>query len=335
MDNEPSPGDVLLIDVNQNCTVETSRLERVMTGGKKGLGHIRSGVKRSSNAVLSVAGSVLNGDDKEPSSRESFESLELVKQSKDLVIDTVVENQRGFFMLSYPFFSADSLMPFDPGPWTNKSGQTVYGCIDDFLLPDKTWRWKWKRWYVDMSLDIDDQGWAYSWRFGSNSWHGNHIWFRSFTRRRNWLRLRQKIRSDPDEITEAPFLTMSETIENEDTRQLVIESLLTDLDACRLDREKLQIIVSILSDQQKLESIRLIARHMDQIIAKLQYQDSLLKLLGRIEPLSQQSDTEYQKHINDIINQLGNPSSKKYFNDSKDSPQTGIFHSASTRKNGI
>ena len=44
-----------------------------------------------------------------------------------------------------------------------------------------------------MGYDVDDQGWSYAFNFGSNSrWHGSHVWFHSFVRRRRWIRLRRR-----------------------------------------------------------------------------------------------------------------------------------------------
>lgn len=45
-----------------------------------------------------------------------------------------------------------------------------------------------------MTQDVDEEGWAYSFSFNpAFSWHGNHVWFHSFVRRRRWLRKRVKI----------------------------------------------------------------------------------------------------------------------------------------------
>ncbi|ANB12788.1 hypothetical protein AWJ20_1058 [Sugiyamaella lignohabitans] len=110
-------------------------------------------------------------------------------------VDTVVENQRGWFFMGYPFFSDKSLFPLDPHNWTTGQGRALNGGMNDYSLPDFTWEWLWKRWYVDMSGDVDDQGWKYSWRFRSRNWHGTHVWFRSFVRKRTWKRIRRKVDS--------------------------------------------------------------------------------------------------------------------------------------------
>jgi len=47
---------------------------------------------------------------------------------------------------------------------------------------------------VDMTSDVDEEGWEYSFSFSpAFAWHGNHVWFHSFVRRRRWLRKRVKL----------------------------------------------------------------------------------------------------------------------------------------------
>lgn len=47
---------------------------------------------------------------------------------------------------------------------------------------------------MDMTEDVDENGWAYSFSFSpAFAWHGNHVWFHSFVRRRRWLRKRVKL----------------------------------------------------------------------------------------------------------------------------------------------
>lgn len=59
--------------------------------------------------------------------------------------------------------------------------------------------WAWKSWYVDMTADVDEEGWMYSFSFSPTfAWHGNHVWFHSFVRRRRWLRKRIKLPSSGD-----------------------------------------------------------------------------------------------------------------------------------------
>ncbi|RPB17142.1 hypothetical protein P167DRAFT_569624, partial [Morchella conica CCBAS932] len=109
-------------------------------------------------------------------------------------IDILYENQRGMFVCGIPLFSAKGLLNFDPGPWQNKHHHDSAVSIVNAQVPDPSWAWAWKTWYVDMTTDVDEEGWTYSFSFSpAFSWHGTHIWFHSFVRRRRWLRKRIKL----------------------------------------------------------------------------------------------------------------------------------------------
>lgn len=113
-------------------------------------------------------------------------------------VHVLIENQRGWFILGFPFFSSNMLVPTDPKSWTcGATGRPAPGDISSYPLPDPTWDWTWSRWYVDMAYDVDDQGWSYSWRFRSDTWHGSHVWFHSFVRRRRWIRVCHRNVSTP------------------------------------------------------------------------------------------------------------------------------------------
>ncbi|PYH89442.1 hypothetical protein BO71DRAFT_434783 [Aspergillus ellipticus CBS 707.79] len=107
-------------------------------------------------------------------------------------LDILYENQRGWFFFGIPLYSHSSLLNFDPTAWITADGRDSPVNITNAQLPDPSWEWVWKNWYVDMSGDMDDQGWQYSFSFGSSAWHGSHPWFHSFVRRRRWVRLRVK-----------------------------------------------------------------------------------------------------------------------------------------------
>lgn len=129
---------------------------------------------------------------------------EIVKGSNDRVvnhkrekesseIDVLYENQRGWFFFGIPLYSHSSLLNFDPSPWVTKSGKDSAVDITNAQLPDPSWEWAWKSWYVDMSYDVDEEGWQYSFSFSRKfSWHGTHPWFHCLVRRRRWLRKRFK-----------------------------------------------------------------------------------------------------------------------------------------------
>lgn len=108
-------------------------------------------------------------------------------------LDILYENQRGWFFFGVPRYSHSSLLNFDPSPWITQDKRASAVNITNAQLPDPSWEWAWKAWYVDMSGDVDEQGWQYSFSFTSSSWHGTQPWFHSFVRRRRWVRLRIKV----------------------------------------------------------------------------------------------------------------------------------------------
>ncbi|KAL6236877.1 hypothetical protein BDW75DRAFT_205529 [Aspergillus navahoensis] len=108
-------------------------------------------------------------------------------------LDILYENQRGWFFFGIPLYSSQSLLNIDPAPWVNASGKQSFVDITNAQVPDPSWEWAWKTWYVDMSGDVDEQGWQYAFSFSrSSSWHGTHPFWHSFVRRRRWVRLRVK-----------------------------------------------------------------------------------------------------------------------------------------------
>lgn len=116
------------------------------------------------------------------------------QEKVDTFIDVLYENQRGSFFCGIPLYSSNSLLNFDPSPWQTANFRDSAVNITNFQLPDPSWAWDWKTWYVDMSHDVDEEGWEYSFSFSSvYSWHGTHPFFYSFVRRRRWLRRRVRI----------------------------------------------------------------------------------------------------------------------------------------------
>lgn len=123
--------------------------------------------------------------------KETAPKTKVEKQQSE--IDVLYENQRGWFFFGIPLYSHSSLLNFDPSPWMARDGKDSAVNITNAQLPDPSWEWAWKSWYVDMSYDVDEEGWQYSFSFSRNfSWHGTHPWFHCFVRRRRWLRRRVK-----------------------------------------------------------------------------------------------------------------------------------------------
>lgn len=110
---------------------------------------------------------------------------------QDSHVDILYENQRGTFFFGVPLYSHSSLLNFDPAPWVTSTFKDSPVNITNAQVPDPSWEWAWKSWYVDMSYDVDEEGWQYSFSFAKKfSWHGTHPWLHSFVRRRRWLRKR-------------------------------------------------------------------------------------------------------------------------------------------------
>lgn len=134
------------------------------------------------------------------------------KDKADYEIDILYENQRGAFFCGIPLYSAKSLLNFDPSGWQTSTFHDSPVNITNAQVPDPSWTWVWKTWYVDMSHDVDEEGWEYSFSFKEGfAWHGSHPWFHSFVRRRRWIRKRVKTRpartGKRDDITAAHLLT--------------------------------------------------------------------------------------------------------------------------------
>lgn len=139
----------------------------------------------------------------------------------DFCNDKIYENQRGYFLFGYPFFSASLLFPgIDPPAYTkeptitspieivdknktNKSDNSgnagkagkahkVHASLppQDIPVPSPDWTWVWNRWYVEMGPGVDDQGWRYAGWFGGRWRPGGWC---VFVRQRIWVRRRRRI----------------------------------------------------------------------------------------------------------------------------------------------
>lgn len=152
---------------------ETTRIDTANTSPSR--------VPSHSNNTIRAAGAGLVVSDSETTAKSTSE------------LDILYENQRGWFFFGVPWYSHSSLLNFDPSAWMTQDRRDSAYNITNAQLPDPSWEWVWRTWYVDMSGDVDEQGWQYSLSFKSSQWHGTHPWFHSFVRRRRWVRLRAKI----------------------------------------------------------------------------------------------------------------------------------------------
>jgi hypothetical protein len=142
-----------------------------------GKGRVRRGGRKVKDAIRS----------------SNKQALKAQNPDVDSHVDILYENQRGFFFAGIPRFSSNSLLNFDPTAWLDGRFRPSAVNITNAQVPDPSWEWAWRCWYVDMSGDVDEEGWEYSFWFGNSAaWHGTHPWFHSFVRRRRWLRKRSK-----------------------------------------------------------------------------------------------------------------------------------------------
>ncbi|KAI1825251.1 hypothetical protein F4861DRAFT_202544 [Xylaria intraflava] len=109
-------------------------------------------------------------------------------------IDVLYENQRGTFLCGIPLFSSAALGNLDPPPWSNFVHKPSPTNIFTAQVPDPSWQWAWPEWRInyDDQIEIDGDGWEYSFMFAKKfSWH-RPKWYNSFVRRRAWIRKRIK-----------------------------------------------------------------------------------------------------------------------------------------------
>ncbi|KAL1648506.1 hypothetical protein SLS58_002261 [Diplodia intermedia] len=220
-------------------------------------------------------------------------SKKIIKQSKeeDAVVDQLYENQRGSFFFGIPLFSSKSLLNFDPAPWVDGKHKQVPVNITNAAVPDPSWEWSWPSWYVDMSQDVDEEGWQYSFSFRHGfAWHGTHPWLHSFVRRRRWLRKRARkhstLRSQADSkhISDAHMLSSEyftihppKKASNYASESLAYATSLTRLDSQdRLDQEdEISDVSRLLRRLKKAsvdrEKIVLVRRFLDEGGEELYY----------------------------------------------------------------
>lgn len=238
------------------------------------------------------SGSVVGNDD--PNRQGDRRGRRARSSSKDssekdvFEVDILYENQRGSFLCGIPLYSHNSLLNFDPAPWTNAAFKDSPVDVLTAQPPDPTWDWAWTSWYVDMSADVDEDGWEYSFAFSPYfSWHGTHPWFHSFVRRRRWLRKRVKRHQKEDDDSSAGMPVSenfggsanisqrrgSSTIRAKSKSRLShigtevdvqeirdFESLMLALRSGRIDREKIEA-VSVFLDHAGAD-LSLLAEHV-------------------------------------------------------------------------
>lgn len=238
------------------------------------------------------------------------------REKVDTFIDVLYENQRGSFFCGIPLYSSNSLLNFDPSPWQTANFKDSAVNITNFQLPDPSWAWDWKTWYVDMSHDVDEEGWEYSFSFnGVYSWHGTHPFLYSFVRRRRWLRRRVRIHphkpdgkkgsmknahllnedyftihatkrsrsreSSADRSTNNPSSLMPEIKDDDEVEDDLgeigdISALMAALRRSRVDREKIAAVKAFL--EQGGDELFYLSEKMPEIMAIFVHQTSCRQL---------------------------------------------------------
>ncbi|EXJ85707.1 hypothetical protein A1O1_06075 [Capronia coronata CBS 617.96] len=248
--------------------------------------------------------------------------------------DILYENQRGSFFCGIPLYAHSSLLPIDPSPWVNRDLHDSPVNITNAQVPDPSWEWAWRTWYVDMSYDVDEEGWQYSFAFGRNwSWHGTHPWFHSFVRRRRWLRKRVKKNPNalwgrpgsmgaahhlnPDYFTihskrdrspvsavdgagkaarPSSFISFPSTVDPDEPPEEIkdIGTLLKTLKYATVDREKIDLVKKFV-DQGGSELFYL-KDHIPDIMAFFVFQNSRKQLLSYLRQTTDEARQHRQKH---------------------------------------
>lgn len=291
------------------------------------------GLQRAQTAEDSVvrAGRLERGGNKVKKILKGRRKREFAKEG-DVEIDILYENQRGSFVFGMPLFSSNSLLNFDPAPWVNAYGNKSSVNITNAQLPDPSWEWAWSTWFVDMSQDVDEQGWQYSFMFQQRfAWHGTHPWFHSFVRRRRWLRKRVRkhiqlvdgkleaptvprshaLRSDyfsihpAGEATPPPTLhgadqsSLGEHHHHEDEMEDIedLPTLMCCLKRATVDREKINMILRYMD--QGADDTEHFSDQIPHILSLFVFQHSRRQLLTRMTQKidgASQHRKEHEKH---------------------------------------
>ncbi|KAG6336576.1 hypothetical protein ID866_2514 [Astraeus odoratus] len=188
-------------------------------------------------------------------------------------------------MFSTPYYSSLSLLPADPAPFTVPSASTRRSrqqnvSLNNYPLPDGTWRWVSKAWMIDMRANLGEvqhDGFEYNWSFREKHWHAEvgPLSAGAWVRRRRWVRLMMrpaKCTSDRSgSSTNSPAQT-TRTSPLTSTSSILLANSASDIALDSLEREAYRVwqgdpdehwhrcrrlLVRLGSDGRKLELWRL------------------------------------------------------------------------------
>lgn len=254
-------------------------------------------------------------------------------------IDILYENQRGAFFLcclpyykGLPLFSGKALGNLDPSPWENKEHNTSLTTTLNTPCPNPAWEWVWKDWKINRTEYGDDDGWEYSFMFSNRfSWHGPS-WWKSFVRRRAWIRKRAmkklKLDGNAEHILDDDYFTVEPVLQRSRSRassghgstknrysmsQLASQNMSEDtilediyemralidfLRAARIDRHKLEAVENFIHNGG--DELYLLQDRMHDIMAMFIFQASRRLLLAYLLKTLDEVTAEHEKHLKDI-----------------------------------
>lgn len=281
------------------------------------------------SAPVVQQGKVRRGKNKVRGLLKTRKQMQLALE-EDAVIDVLYENQRGWWFFGIPHFSSKTLLNFDPKPWLNGNKKPSPVNITNAQVPDPSWEWSWSSWYVDMSRDVDEEGWEYSfWFSDGTSWHGTHPWGHSWVRRRRWLR--KRVRKQPQKgalpghaftseyftihAPKAPSRSSSFVFDSQARQNLAkaedylenpedvrdIGSLLHSLRRAAIDREKIVLVRHFIDNGG--EDLHYLGEQMETIMSLCVFQNSrryILSMLSEKLAAAESARREAASHNEEI-----------------------------------
>lgn len=196
------------------------------------------------------------------------------------------ENQRGGFLCGIALFSPKALGQLDPPAWTNIAHKPSPTNIHNAQVPDPSWVWVWPEWHVNQEPCVDKDGWEYSFMFAKTfSWHSPK-WYNSFVRRRAWVR--KRVRRDPKSndphMLNTEYFTIRPSAEtarstskasSRHSRASLNISLSSGRDAHTGDIEDIDTLMHVLArsriDREKIEAVISFLEHGEEDLAHLQH----------------------------------------------------------------